>query len=138
MLDGLDVEKGHIDFRGRTVINTSNESLAREIDEKHGKKGSAAAYVVHDEQLSKARTSESYDIVHGKRGPYVHAVHNYTFTMIKPKPLTIADKVKRFISGRGLFWFFWYWDTINPKYNREIGVRIFGLEFKKEFPQETL
>ena len=129
MTQGLQTGRGLLDFGGKTMVNTSDRSLVDEINERH----KADAYTVHDEQLSKARTSEAYDIIKGKHGEFVRPLHNYTFTNRKIVPETRWQRFKRWITSHNLYWYFWAWDTLNPKRKREIGVRIFGVEFTKEF-----
>lgn len=131
MTHGLQTSRGLFDFGGKTIINTSNEKLAREMEEKYGQRQGGQVMVVHDEKLSKAKDSGSWDIIKTKRGDVVKNLHNYTFTANKPKPPTLIDNLKKIFNGKGWYWFFWCWDTMNPQYKREIGVRFFGMEFKK-------
>jgi hypothetical protein len=125
---GIDTEEGHVNFGGKSVFNTSNEKIVKAIE---AHKDSAFSF--YDEQLTKAYDSGSWDVKENDGGTSVKMLHNYTFSVSKPKPLTRWEKIKKFLAGKNLYWFFWYWNTINPKKNREIGVRIFGVEFVKEF-----
>ena len=77
---GLATEKGGIEFKGRSVINTSNEKLAKEIEERYGQKRGGEAFVVHDEQLSRAKDSGTWDIVKKRGGGVaVKTTHRYFF-----------------------------------------------------------
>jgi len=77
---GLATDKGGLDFNGRSVINTSNEKLAKEIEEKYGQKQGGEVFVTHDEQLSQAKASGTWDIVPQKRGGIaVKRTHRFFF-----------------------------------------------------------
>lgn len=156
---GIDTAEGHINFGNKGVFNTSDEKVVKAI-EAH----KSEAYSFHDEQLTKAYDSQSWDVVETKNGVALKTLHNYKFGSTPsyssaweefekrrkdkkdaaagwkdlesfPVSLPKEDKVKKFFVNKKLSWFFWYWDTINPRYKREIGVRIFGVEFKKEFDE---
>lgn len=158
-LHGIDTAEGHVSFGGKGVFNTSDERVVKAI-EAH----KADAFSFHDEQLTKAYDSQSWDVVETKDGAKVKTLHNYKFGSTssfadaweefekrrKDKPRTAldeqppvefpialpkVDKWKKFLTEKKLSWFFWYWDTINPKYKREIGFRFFGMEFKKEIDE---
>ncbi len=80
MLNGLSLDRGTLDFKGKTIINTSDASLAREVQEKYGDKKGGSTFVVHDEQLSRAKDSGTWDIVRTPRGDdVVKTLHNYKF-----------------------------------------------------------
>ena len=129
-LYGIDTAEGHIDFKNKSTFNTSDERVVKALAAHK-----TDAYAVHDEQLSKAYDSGSWDLKETSNGMTVKNLHNYTFTVTKPKPPTRWDKIKKFLVGKRLSWFFWYWNTINPKYKREIGFRLFGVEYVKVFDE---
>lgn len=80
MVRGLATDKGGFDFKGRSVVNTSNESLAKEIQEKYGQRDGGEVMVVHDEQLSKAKDSGTWDVKTGRNGGVTLKVtHKYFF-----------------------------------------------------------
>lgn len=124
MTQGIKLAKGSLRFGTQTVINTTDEKLVREIEEQH--KGEA--YAVKDEQLARARDSESYDIIQDSKGARIKNLHNYTFTATKPKPKGWPDKIKRFIIDHQLSNWFWFWD-VEHNGKREKGVRLLGREF---------
>lgn len=131
MLHGLKTDKGMFDFAGKTVINTSNASLVREIEEKYGgKRGSVD--IVHDEQLSKAQDSGAWDIVKTKKGDALKTLHAYQFTVIKPPPPDFIERTRKFILKHGLNPYVWLWDIRNKKNKRVVGFRVFGFEYSRE------
>lgn len=70
--NGLVTSKGkRISFKGKTMINTTNKALVEEVQAQP-----LEAYAVHDEQFTKARASESYDIT--PRGT-LKLTHKYFF-----------------------------------------------------------
>ena len=128
-VDGVSTENGIVNFNGKTVYNTSDEGLVKAVQANH----KLDAYAVHDEQLSKAYDSGSWDIIQDSKGTRLKNLHNYTFTATKPKKLTRLDKLKKFIMQRGWTFYFWFWDSVNLNGNKEIGIRFFGVEFLKEY-----
>lgn len=146
---GLKTEKGRLDFGGKTVINTSNASLAREIEDKYGAKVGGSAMVVHDEQLSNAKDSGSWDIVKTARGDAVKNLHNYTFgaesgtyaenyeRIFRSKPTKI-DEAQKVIAKNHLSHFVWVWNTHDDHGEWEFGFRLFGFEFKHKYHGKTL
>lgn len=125
---GIQTQNGAVNFGGKTVFNTSDAGLVEAIKEQHKKD----AYVIHDEQLSKAYDSGNWDVVQSQGTTSLKTLHNYTFTQSKPNPLTLTDRLKRFITRRGLTSYFWIWDVVNANKKREVGIRLFGVEFVKE------
>ena len=117
--NGIQTEKGLVTFEGRSSFNTTNEKVVKAINEQHR----GEAYTVHDETLSKAMDSGSWDIVKGKKGDYVKSLHNYTFTVPKPKPPAWFDKLKSYLTRHRLTFYLWFWDVDTEK-----GIRIFGKE----------
>jgi hypothetical protein len=126
-LYGIDTAEGHVNFNNKSTFNTSDERVVKAL-EAHKKD----AYTHHDEQLSKAYDSGSWDVIDDHRGTRVKNLHNYTFTVTKIKPPTRWEKIKKFLLSHRLSWFLWYWNTINPNYKREVGIRFLGVEYVKE------
>lgn len=81
VVTGLPLSGGKsLEFNGKSVIQTANASLAKEVQEKYGDKKGGSAFVVHDEQLSRAKASGSWDIVRTPKGDdTVKTLHNYHF-----------------------------------------------------------
>ncbi len=143
-MNGVDTAEGHVNFANKGVFNTSDERVVKAL-EAH----KSDAYAVYDEQLTKAYESQSWDVIDDHKGVRVKNLHNYTFgsddtfeARRTDKDLPIAkiatpnkNKWADFLIKFRLSRFFWFWDTINPKYKREIGVRVFGVEFKKVFDE---
>jgi len=147
---GIDTEEGHVNFGGNGVFNTSDEKIVKAIEShKHD------AFSFQDEQLTKAYDSQSWDVLDTDKGVVLKTLHNYKFgasssfssawddfekrrtdkPLNNPIALPKIDKVKNFLLSWRLSWVLWYWDTINPRYKREIGIRLLGFEFKKEFDE---
>ena len=123
-VQGLQTDKGVVDFGGKTSLNTSDEGLVKAVNEQH----KSNAYAVHDEQLSKAYDSGSWDVIQDNKGVRVKNLHNYTFTVTKPKKSTRLEEFKKWLSRKGLSNYFWFWD-IEHNGKHETGVRILGKEF---------
>ena len=124
MTQGIQTSKGTLNFGGKTMVNTSDERLVKEIGEKH----KTEAYAVHDEQLSKAKDSGSWDVISDSKGTRVKNLHNYTFSATKPKPKTYLDKLKAIIIRYSLSNYLWFWE-VEHKGVKEKGIRFFGKEF---------
>lgn len=134
MLNGLQTERGLFDFRGKSSVNTTNASLVRELEEKYPDQ----VYSVHDETLSKARDSGSYDIVKTKDGDRVHSLHNYTFSVSKPAPLNAAQKIQKWLTKNGLNGYVWVWDYVGIKdHCRHVGIRTTWFEYDHKIANKS-
>jgi hypothetical protein len=145
MKNGLKTDRGVFDFGGKTVVNTSNASLAKELQDKYGSRQGGDVIVSHDEQLSKALDSGSWDIKNGSSGVSVKTLHNYTFgasngaysenyeRIFRKVERSRMEKVQDFLLRHRLASLAWVWNAeLDGKW--EFGVRLFGwLEFKRSY-----
>lgn len=133
-LKGMVTSFGRRKFHHKTgVTYVSSKAEAEEIDHKYGMKGRRDVMVFEDERYSHALNAESWEMKRDNRtgGDYVKTLHHYSqLVHIELPILTLKEKLKKLMRDIPFrYWLFHYWNYINNKYEREVGIRIFGKEF---------
>lgn len=89
VLDGLKTSKGTVDFGTQTAVYV-DESTAKEVEERYGRKGEDSVFVAKDEQYDRALEGEGWQIQYDKRGDWVKTIHKYRFSGIDTSRIRVT------------------------------------------------